>query len=102
MRGNGCFGFSHEQQTEIWVRWKNGDSLSDIGRALRKHPGSELALLKKDDHNPIYPWKKEKKYHEALLQVRQYVILLYVLIVLHQRYPEKLIGMEAQKIIEQM
>src|SRR5579871_5821601 len=45
MRGNGCFGFSYEQQMEIWVRWKNGDSLSDIGRALRKHPGSVHHLI---------------------------------------------------------
>lgn len=34
MRGNSCFGFSYEQQAEIWIKWKNGDSLSDIGRAL--------------------------------------------------------------------
>ncbi len=45
MRGNGCFGFSYEQQDEIWVKWKKGDSLSDIGRALRKHPGSVHHLI---------------------------------------------------------
>ena len=45
MRGNGCFGFSYEQQDEIWVKWKNGDSLSDIGRALRKHPGCIHRLI---------------------------------------------------------
>lgn len=40
-----CFGFSIEQQTEIWLRWKQGDSLSDIGRTLRKHPGSIHHLI---------------------------------------------------------
>src|SRR5687768_5482600 len=45
MRGNGCFGFSYDQQDEIWIKWKNGDSLSDIGRALRKHPGSIHRLI---------------------------------------------------------
>lgn len=45
MRGKGCFGFSYEQQAEIWIKWKNGDSLSDIGRALRKHPGSIHYLI---------------------------------------------------------
>lgn len=45
MRGNGCFGFSYEQQDEIWIKWKNGDSLSAIGRALRKHPGSVHHLV---------------------------------------------------------
>lgn len=45
MRGKGCFGFTYEEQAAIWVHWKNGDSLSDIGRALRKHPGSIHYLI---------------------------------------------------------
>lgn len=45
MRGNNCFGFSYEQQAEIWIKWKKGDSLSDIGRSLRKHPGSVHHLI---------------------------------------------------------
>jgi IS30 family transposase len=45
MRGNNCFGFSYEQQSEIWAKWKKGDSLSDIGRALRKNPGSVHHLI---------------------------------------------------------
>lgn len=45
MRGKGCFGFTYEEQAAIWVRWKKGDSLSDIGRALRKHPGSIHYLI---------------------------------------------------------
>lgn len=33
-------GLSAEQKAELWHRWKNGQSLSDIGRALGKHAGS--------------------------------------------------------------
>lgn len=36
----GCPGLSAGQKTELWRRWKNGQSLSDIGRALGKHAGS--------------------------------------------------------------
>ncbi len=34
------FGFLIHEIADIWVRWKKGDSLSDIGRAVGKHPGS--------------------------------------------------------------
>lgn len=33
-------GLSKELKQEIWHRWKNGWSLSEIGRLLGKHPGS--------------------------------------------------------------
>jgi IS30 family transposase len=33
-------GLSAAQKAELWHRWKNGQSLSDIGRALGKHAGS--------------------------------------------------------------
>lgn len=33
-------GLSAGQKAELWHRWKNGQSLSDIGRALGKHAGS--------------------------------------------------------------
>lgn len=33
-------GLSARQKTELWARWKAGESLSDIGRALGKHAGS--------------------------------------------------------------
>jgi len=33
-------GLSDAQKAEVWHRWKVGQSLSDIGRALDKHPGS--------------------------------------------------------------
>lgn len=33
-------GLSASQKAELWQRWKAGQSLSDIGRALGKHAGS--------------------------------------------------------------
>ncbi len=33
-------GLPPSQKRELWQRWKNGQSLSDIARVLRKHPGS--------------------------------------------------------------
>jgi DNA-binding CsgD family transcriptional regulator len=33
-------GLSTAQKAELWRRWKDGQSLSDIGRALGKHAGS--------------------------------------------------------------
>jgi DNA-binding CsgD family transcriptional regulator len=33
-------GLSAEQKAELWARWKAGESLRDIGRALGKHAGS--------------------------------------------------------------
>jgi IS30 family transposase len=38
-------GLSIEGKTELWARWRAGESMSDIGRALGKHPGSIYTLL---------------------------------------------------------
>ncbi len=38
-------GLSSAQRTEMWTRWKAGESMSDIGRALGKHPGSIFTFL---------------------------------------------------------
>jgi len=39
-------GTANEQRREIWRRWKEGQSLSDIGRALGKIPGSIHHVVK--------------------------------------------------------
>ena len=41
----GCPGLSSAQKAELWQRWKSGQSLSDIGRALGKHAGSVHGVL---------------------------------------------------------
>ena len=38
-------GLSDAQRRELWERWKAGDSISDIGRALFKYPGSVHGVL---------------------------------------------------------
>ena len=39
-------GLSSEQKLEIWERWKRGESLSGIGRALDKRAGAIFVVLK--------------------------------------------------------
>jgi IS30 family transposase len=36
---------SHEQKAELWQRWKAGETLSDIGRALGKHAASVFGVI---------------------------------------------------------
>jgi IS30 family transposase len=45
MARTGRPGLSAEQKKELWIRWKDGQSLSDIGRALGKHAGSVFGVL---------------------------------------------------------
>ena len=33
-------GLSHREKRELWHRWKAGQTLSEIGRALNEHAGS--------------------------------------------------------------
>ena len=37
-------GLSREQKAELWRRWKAGETLRDIGRALGKHAASVFAV----------------------------------------------------------
>lgn len=45
MARTGRPGLSAEQKRELWIRWKDGQSLSDIGRALGKRAGSVFGVL---------------------------------------------------------
>ena len=45
MARTGRPGLSAEQKQELWTRWKDGQSLSDIGRALGKHAASVFGVL---------------------------------------------------------
>ncbi len=38
-------GLSSDQRRDLWMRWKVGQSLSEIARALRKPPGSVYSFL---------------------------------------------------------
>lgn len=39
-------GLNSAQKVELWDRWKNGESLSDIGRALGKHAASIHGVIR--------------------------------------------------------
>ncbi len=39
-------GLSEARKKELWERWKAGESVSDIARALKKPPGSIHGMLK--------------------------------------------------------
>ena len=45
MARTGRPGLSQLQKKELWQRWKDGQSLSDIGRALGKHAASVFGVL---------------------------------------------------------
>ena len=45
MARTGRPGLSHEQKDELWRRWKAGETLSDIGRALGKHAASVFGVV---------------------------------------------------------
>lgn len=45
MARTGRPGLSHEQKAELWRRWKAGETLSDIGRALGKHAASVFGIV---------------------------------------------------------
>jgi hypothetical protein len=55
-------GLSPSQKRELWERWKNGQSLSDIARALRKHPGSIHGVVSANGgmvplERPVLAWR---------------------------------------------
>lgn len=39
MQARKIYGFTLEQQEQIWRGWKQGESFSDIGRLIGKAPG---------------------------------------------------------------
>jgi IS30 family transposase len=45
-------GLTDAQKAELWERWRKGESLSDIGRAIGRHAGSVLGVLRL--HGGIY------------------------------------------------
>ena len=55
------FGFLMHEIANIWVRWKQGDSLSDIGRAIGKHPGSIHHVIAYNGGIAPHPRKRAKK-----------------------------------------
>jgi len=69
MAQRGRPGMTAGQKTEVWQRWSKGESLSDIGRAVGKHPGSVFGVLKL--HGGIVPLKRHRSRLALTLQERE-------------------------------
>ena len=62
-------GLSAQQKKELWNRWKNGQSLSEIGRALGKHAGSIHGVL--SANGGIFPLEKKRRRNTLSLAERE-------------------------------
>jgi len=62
-------GMSDGQKKEVWQRWRKGESLSDIGRAVGKHPGSVFGVLKLN--GGIAPLNRHRSKLALTLQERE-------------------------------
>jgi hypothetical protein len=81
MRRGRRYGLSAAQRTDIWRRWKAGESLHEIGRAFGKDHGSIQLLLSGTAgslrqsvaaRSERSRWPSGKTSHEALLLVRRF------------------------------
>ncbi len=61
-------GLSAPEKVELWKRWINGESLSDIGRALEKHAGSVFTVLK--SNGGVFP-RFRRRSHRAITLVER-------------------------------
>ena len=69
MRLGRRYGLSAVQKTEIWRRWKAGESLHEIGRALGKDHGSIHFLL--SQHGGIVPAVRRRSARTLTLAERE-------------------------------
>ena len=69
MRQGRRYGLSTAQGTEIWRRWKAGESLHEIGRAIGKDHGSIQFLL--SQHGGIAPAVRRRSVRTLTLAGRE-------------------------------
>ena len=69
MAQKGRPGLSAAQKVELWQRWKLGQSLSEIGRALGKHAGSVHTVL--SAHGGIIPATRSRSARSLSLVERE-------------------------------
>jgi IS30 family transposase len=58
MRRTGRPGMSNIEKEEVWKRWRTGESFSEIGRAVKKPPGSIFTFLQ--NYGGIIPLKRKR------------------------------------------
>lgn len=68
MRVRKVYGFTPEQQEQIWQYWKQGESFSDIARIVGKPPGCIHPVIAYS--GGIYP-KPQKRSHKALTLIER-------------------------------
>ena len=64
-------GLTHREKRELWHRWKAGQTLSEIGRALNKHAGSVHGVLAVT--GGIEPQPRKRSSHALQLHEREEV-----------------------------
>lgn len=69
MSRTGRPGLSPQQKKALWSRWKDGQSLSEIGRALGKHAGSIHGVL--SANGGICPREKQRRRNALTLAERE-------------------------------
>src|SRR5277367_363495 len=69
MRQGRRYGLSAEQRTDIWRRWKAGESLHEIGRVFGKDHGSIQFLL--SQHGGIVPTVRRRSLRSLTLAERE-------------------------------
>ena len=69
MARTGRPGLTLQQKKELWFRWKDGQSLSEIGRALGKHAGSIHRVL--SSNGGIAPRPKIRRANALTLRERE-------------------------------
>jgi IS30 family transposase len=69
MARTGRPGLSAKEKKELWRRWRLGQSLSDIGRALGKHAGSIYGVLAA--HGGITPASRTRREEALSLRARE-------------------------------
>lgn len=61
--------FSQQEKQELWKRWKSGQSLSEIGRALGRHAATISGIL--DLNGGFLPAKRSRSKHHLSLEERE-------------------------------
>ncbi|WP_455926527.1 IS30 family transposase [Pseudomonas putida] len=69
MARSSTFGFSSEQKSEIWQRWRRGETLSTIAHAIGKNTGSLHGLLAR--HGGIAPRTRNRSRLALTLEERE-------------------------------
>lgn len=62
-------GLTDGQKAELWQRWKEGQSLSEIGRALERHAGSIHGVVA--SRGGIAPAERQRSIHSLTLAERE-------------------------------